>query len=649
MCRRATIRAAGCLGLAALPWCVLGQAWGQETGPGWRHLGNSAIELGTLPSAATGPVDRVWYSLDGLNLFAKTASGRVFRTGDFEQWQLVTDGRATPPAADGSEAALQGTPEIEFKLATPSFGASSTAGRLYGIGGDVYRSDDAGVRWVNLTSYKGACLLGPGLRAATVSPEDPDDVVVASDAGVWRSLDGGVSWTGLNQFLPNLPAVHLLGLPSGTRGVRLELAGVAREVEWAPGEKSAWKPMDAADVEREQNLKGALSQVLKHSVTAIAAAEDYIYAGDSEGRLQVSADAGVSWGPAFKLGDQGKVDAIWVDADDPRIAVAVLGARSSVAGSAKPAYVLRTMNGGSFWDDITANLPENAAAHGVAADRASGAIYVATDAGLFYTTTDLGSAGRPTVWSSLSEHLPAAAAVTDVKLDAGGNQLFAVLDGFGVYTTIAPHRLRDARIVNAADYSARATAPGALLSVLGARVESARSEDVAAPVLDANETASQIQVPFEAKGDTLSLSLLAASGPLTFGVPLKSASPAIFVDPDGTPLIMDAASGVLLDASSPAHASSRIQVLATGLGQVKPDWPTGLAAPMNDPPRVAATVHAYLDGSPVKVTEAALARGLIGFYLIEIQLPRIADTGPAELYIEAEGQPSNRVRLYVEQ
>jgi uncharacterized protein (TIGR03437 family) len=526
---------------------------------------------------------------------------------------------------------------------------------LYGIGNDVYRSDDAGVRWVNLTSYKGACLLGPGLRAATVSPEDPDDVVVASDAGVWRSLDGGVSWTGLNQFLPNLPAVHLLGLPSGTRGVRLELAGVAREVEWAPGEKSAWKPMDAADVEREQNLKGALSQVLKHSVTAIAAAEDYIYAGDSEGRLQVSADAGVSWGPVFKLGDQGKVgeqgkvDAIWVDAADPRVAVAVLGGRSSGAGSAKPAYVLRTMNGGSFWDDITANLPENAAAHGVAADRGSGAIYVATDAGLFYTTTDLGSAGRPTVWSSLSEHLPAAAAVTDVKLDAGGNQLFAVLEGFGVYTTIAPHRLRDARIVNAADYSARATAPGALLSVLGARVESAHSEDVAAPVLDATETASQIQVPFEAKGDTLSLSLMAASGPLTFGVQLKSASPAIFVDPDGTPLIMDALSGVLLDASTPAHASSRIQVLATGLGQVKPDWPTGLAAPMNDPPRVAATVHAYLDGSPVEVTEASLARGLIGFYLIEIQLPRIADTGPAELYIEAEGQQSNRVRLYVEQ
>ncbi len=442
-----------------------------------------------------------------------------------------------------------------------------------------------------------------------------------------------------------------MALPSGTRGVRLSLSGTgaAREIEWAPGEKSAWKPMDASDVDRETNLKGALSQVLKRSVTAIASAKDYIYAGDSEGRLQVSPDAGASWGAAFKLGDQGKVEAIWVDANDPRVAVAVLGARNNMtAGSPKAAYVLRTMNGGSFWDDITANLPEGAAAHGVAADRASGAIYVATDSGLFYTTTDLGSAGLPTVWSSLSEHLPSLAA-TDVKLDTAGNQLFAVLDGYGVYTTIAPHRLRDARIVNAADYSARATAPGALLSVLGARVESARSEDVAAPVLDANDTASQIQVPFEAKGTTLSLALEVASGPLTFGVQLKSAAPAIFVDPDGTPLILDAQSGVLLDASKPAHASSRIQVLATGLGQVSPDWPTGLAAPLKDPPRVVAAVHAYLDGSPVEVTRATLAPGYVGFYLIEIQVPHIADTGPAELYLEAEGQQSNRVRIYVEQ
>ena len=150
------------------------------------------------------------------------------------------------------------------------------------------------------------------------------------------------------------------------------------------------------EAERDQNLKDALSQVLKHSVTAIATAKDYIYAGDSEGRLRVSADAGVSWGAASKLGESGKVEAIWVDPNDPRVAVAALSARTGTApNAAKPSYVLRTMNGGGFWDDITANLPDTASAHGVTADRASGAIYVATDAGVFFTATDLGSAGRP--------------------------------------------------------------------------------------------------------------------------------------------------------------------------------------------------------------------------------------------------------------
>ncbi|HTB17136.1 MAG TPA: hypothetical protein VK708_03425 [Bryobacteraceae bacterium] len=629
-----------------MPWCAWGQAAAQAAGSGvgWRHVGNSAMEL-ALPSLATGPVDRVWYSPDGSGLYARTASGRVFETVDFEQWKLMSDPKV-PPAQE--EPAAAGAPEASLKL------ASAGAGRLYGVGRDAYRSDDGGESWINLTAFKGTCLLGSGLASVAASPADPDDVTVASASGVWRSVDGGLSWTGLNDFLPNLPSGHLLALPSGTRGVRLSVANGSGVIEWAPGEKTAWKPVDAASggasvFERDQNQKNALSQVLKHSVTAIATAKDYIYAGDSDGRLRVSADAGVSWGAVSKVGESGKVEAIWVDANDPRVAVAVLGSHASATpGSAKPAYVLRTMNGGGFWDDITANLPEAAAAHGVTADRASGAIYVATDAGVFFTATDLGAAGRPGSWASLGGSLPAAAA-TDVKLDAGGNQIYAALDGYGVYTAIAPHRLRDARVVSAADYSAKPAAPGALLSVLGARVESAKSADVVAPVLDASDTASQIQVPFSAKGNTVSLSLDAAAGALTFEVPLRSVSPAIFVDPEGTPLIMDAASGVLLDGSKPARANSRIQVLATGFGQVKPDWPTGLEAPLKDPPRVAAAVHAYLDGSPVEVTQASLAPGYVGFYLIEIQIPRITNTGAAELYVEAEGQQSNRVRLYVEQ
>ena len=636
MCRRATIRALAAASLLPiLGWPALAQSAAVD----WRHIGNAAIEL-ALPSLATGAVNRVWYSPDGSTLYAQTASKRIFQTSDFESWQASDPGIA-PPARENPAAAR--LPEAGLRLSGQALGSN----RFYGVGRDAYRSDDGGLSWSNLTAYQGLSILGDGLNDVAISPRDPDEVTVASLHGVWRSVDGGLSWSGLNELLPNLPAGRLFGIPSGTRGVRLGVRG-AFEVEWAPGEKTAWKPVASDDLQIQQSLDSALSQVVNRTVTAFATARNYIYAGDSEGRLQVSSDAGVSWGSAFRLGDAGAVEAIWVDPTDPRIAIAALKDRATAAANpAKPAYVLRTMNGGVFWDDITANLPESAAAHGVVADHGTGAIYVATDAGVFYTIADLASAGSATSWTSLGDNLPAAPA-TDVKLDAAGNQVYVALDGYGIYTAIAPHRLRAARVVSAADFSARPAAPGALLSILGARVESARSESTVVPVLDASAIASQIQVPFEAKGDTFSLTVDGASGRLSFGLPLRAVAPAIVVDPEGTPLVMDAASGVLLDASQPAHTNTHIQILATGLGQVTPDWPTGLAAPLSDSPRVLAPVRAYLNGAPVEVTQASLAPGYVGFYLVEVQLPRIANAGAAELVLEAEGQPSNSVRLYLE-
>jgi uncharacterized protein (TIGR03437 family) len=43
-----------------------------------------------------------------------------------------------------------------------------------------------------------------------------------------------------------------------------------------------------------------------------------------------------------------------------------------------------------------------------------------------------------------------------------------------------------------------------------------------------------------------------------------------------------------------------------------------------------------------------LAPGFVGFYLVEVEIPKIVNYGPAELYIEAGGQTSNRVRIYIE-
>jgi uncharacterized protein (TIGR03437 family) len=113
-------------------------------------------------------------------------------------------------------------------------------------------------------------------------------------------------------------------------------------------------------------------------------------------------------------------------------------------------------------------------------------------------------------------------------------------------------------------------------------------------------------------------------------------------------MLIDAESGLLLDASRPARPNMRVQILATGLGRVSPDWPTGVPAPLSNPPHVNATVHAWLDREPVEVSQATLASGYTGMYVVEVRVPSVVNAGPAELYVDADGHESNRVRIWVQ-
>ena len=72
-------------------------------------------------------------------------------------------------------------------------------------------------------------------------------------------------------------------------------------------------------------------------------------------------------------------------------------------------------------------------------------------------------------------------------------------------------------------------------------------------------------------------------------------------------------------------------------------------ARLEDPPAVAAAIRAFVNGAPVPVRSATLAGGFIGFYVVELELPAINNSGPAELYITADGVESNRVQLIIEQ
>ncbi len=598
--------------------------------PDWRHIGNSVVGM-ALAAPASGPVERVWYSPDGLRLYVRTAAGAVFETADFEKWRPSA---AVPPAADPN------APAATVPSGTRGVKAGPDGRRLYAYGEEVLRADDGGRAWADVTAFGGRSIIGGAIRDLAVSPLDGEEVAAGNENGVWRSLDGGASWTGLNETLPNLPAGRIASLPQGTEGLRV-LAGALGVLEWAPGEKQAWRRVQDAAAAQDGATRTQLSQTLGAEITALATAGDYSYAGSADGRLWVSGDKGRTWNSTPPV-ERGPVEAIFADAREPRQALAALGANPrGVTGQ----HVLRTMNAGQFWDDLTADLPE-AAVHGITADRPSGTIYVATGRGVYTTRADLSAATPATPWTPLAGLPPAPA--LDVRLDSGGDQLFVAVQGYGVYAALAPHRLGSLRLVNAADFSQRAAAPGSLLSVLGVRVRTAKAGELDLPVLAASDAETQIQVPFSAQGSSLAMALETSAGSFRMAIPVETVSPAIFVDRDGTPLVLNADTGVLLDVMNTAHSNSRVQILATGLGAVKPAWPAGRPGPFDKPPQVVAPTQAFLDRAPLEVTRAVLAPGYIGLYLVEVQIPALVNAGPAELYIASGDQQSNRVRIWIE-
>ena len=576
----------------------------------WRKLGGSAIEIG-LAALAGGPVAQVWFSDDGSRLFAKTQSDLTFVTSDFETWT------AAPPDSQRPDLFLDRAP---FKVPeSKSTFRQAGAGRIYAFGDQIYSTDDGGRTWLNLTALNGHSVIGEGQHDLAASPADPLFIAVANDEGVWASHDGGLSWNGLNDNLPNLPVRTLLP-KTGIEVDRLGSASFNGRAGWVAVEPD---PSNA-------RMRTAISARLGVPLTATSGSGDFWYAGAADGRIWTSADARAHW-TLSTIQASGSIERFAIDADAPRIAL--------VAASGRGAHLFRTVNGGQTWDDITGVLSD-APAHGIAMDRTDGVAYAATDRGVFLSRMDLNVIGTASPWVDVSAGLPTGAIVEDVRLESNGQQLAVAVDGYGVYVERAPHQIGSAKLVNAADLSNRAAAPGGLVSAVGLVLESVSAGGRQFPVL----AQSQIQVPFETEPAQLQLEV---NRSVRIGLSVKAVSPAVFVDRDGAPLLLDPETGMMLDGTQPMQARSSLQLLATGLGRVTPDWPSGVPAPSANVPVVAVSVQAFLNGTPVEVVKATLAPGYVGMYLVEIRLPTVLDAGAADLYVTAAGETSNHVRLSV--
>jgi uncharacterized protein (TIGR03437 family) len=604
-----------------------------QTGAGrspWRQAGNGLQLLG-LPSPAGGRADRVWFDAEGGGLRVQLAGGAVWGTENLETWSRRAE---TVPQAEAAGSATLPEPAARTRA------RSAASAVVYAAGRDVWRSVNEGANWENLTGFRGTSILGGRIRDLAVHPSDDDRIAVATDTGVWISLDGGATWAGLNEGLPGFRIRRITGAAEGATGIRVqaESAGEWKELEWMPGQRAGWIPVAGGKLDQEDALRRMLA-VSGIEAAAVASSGESRFAATASGRLLSSLDGGASW-REFQTAS-GEIGQIWADPGDNRVALAVADGQGGLG-----ARVLRTVNGGIYWDDLTANLPPGPVT-GVAVDRRTGAVYVAMARGVFWTFADLRAPAPASAWRPVAGELPAGE-VTSVALDRSGTLLLAAIDGYGVFSRPSPHTALRPAVLHSADFSDREAAPGSLLTLSGSSADRVTANSVEAPVLSSTVDESQFQLPYDLSGDSVRLAVARGGAGLAFPLRLKAASPAILADREGTPFVLDADSGVAVDAMNPLRGGMAIQILATGLGRVTPEWPAGLPAPASNPPRVAAEVKVMLDGVALEDIEARLAPGYVGFYLIEARLPAMLDAGPAELRVQAGGNLSGPVRVYVE-
>ena len=133
---------------------------------------------------------------------------------------------------------------------------ASVANRLWAgtIPGGLFRSDDRGATWALNESlwsnpdrrrWFGGGYDYPGVHSICVSPSDPDDLVVGvSCGGVWRTRDGGATWTvgrGLRaEYLPPEQSAD----PITQDPHRLIRCRAAPDVLWMQHHNGIWRSRD---------------------------------------------------------------------------------------------------------------------------------------------------------------------------------------------------------------------------------------------------------------------------------------------------------------------------------------------------------------------------------------------------------------------
>ena len=234
----------------------------------------------------------------------------------------------------------------------------------------LFRSGNGGDDWTELPGVglpTEDAPVGVNDPVVLVAADDPETVFVRASDGIYRSADGGRTFSRVID-----PAATLLVDPRHVS--RIYAVWRTGEVLFSEDRGATWATSSSHDLSSSVSLANG-------SLAAVAASSDgrLLFAIDGEGGtiLAGGSPSGSTGAPPVPV-SLGKPNQLLYDSVSPRT---VFAATVEWGGEEDRIGVVRSANDGTTWQDITGGLMDAGSAK-LAID-AEGALYVATDRGLF--------------------------------------------------------------------------------------------------------------------------------------------------------------------------------------------------------------------------------------------------------------------------
>lgn len=244
----------------------------------------------------------------------------------------------------------------------------------------IFKSSDGGGSWsainVGLTALTNRAGF-VGVNALAIDPVSPATVYAGTGGGVVKSINGGASWNTLN--FPQPGGVVALAIdPANPATI---YAGTTGGILKSTNGGASWVTVDVG-------LTAATGNIWRNALVIDPVNPATLYAGSGGGGVVKSINGGASWNP-INSGLPGGVTALAIDPVSPATLYAGSSSSTGTVGG-----VYKSTNGGTTWSPVNSGLTTPVVA--LAIDRTNSAtIYAGPGTGGIFKSSNGGASWSP--------------------------------------------------------------------------------------------------------------------------------------------------------------------------------------------------------------------------------------------------------------